>query len=185
MEKSPSLKNLAKALTCFQSNIQKVKKDSTNPFFKSKYASLSNILETIQGPLTECGLCFSQFPTDNHGLTTILIHSDSGEYLESTYFMKPVKDDPQGIGSSITYQRRYSLASVLGLNIDDDDDGNAASTSKKEVAKQLPELLPNTPQWAEAVKYLNGEGSIEKIKTKYVLTPKNEANLKSQVLEAV
>jgi hypothetical protein len=137
MEKSPTIKNLAKALNCFQSKMGKIKKDANNPFFKSKYASLGNILEAIQEPLSECGLCFSQFPSDTHGLTTILIHAETGEFIQSAYFMKPVKDDPQGIGSSITYQRRYALSSILGLNIDDDDDGNAASTApaKKTEAK--------------------------------------------------
>lgn len=128
MEKSNSLVNLAKALITFHVKVDKVKKDAKNPFFKSSYASLSNILEAINEPLIESGLTFSQFPTSENGLTTILMHGESGEYIQSTYDMKPVKDDPQGRGSVITYQRRYALASVLGLNIDDDDDGNAAST---------------------------------------------------------
>jgi hypothetical protein len=137
MEKSLSIAALAKSLACFQGKMGKVKKDANNPFFKSKYASLGNILEAIQEPLSDCGLCFSQFPSDNHGLTTILIHAESGEFLQSTYFMKPTKDDPQGVGSTITYQRRYSLAAVLGLNIDEDDDGNAGSQPSA-AAQQKP-----------------------------------------------
>jgi hypothetical protein len=131
MNKSESIKNLAKALVTFHTKVGKVGKDSTNPFFKSKYASLSNILEAINEPLIESGLTFCQLPSNENGLTTILMHSESGEFIESDYTMRPVKDDPQGKGSAITYQRRYALAAILGLNIDEDDDGNAASQNGK------------------------------------------------------
>lgn len=139
MNKSESLKNIAAALMNFHTKVSRVRKDSTNPFFKSKYASLSNILEVISQPLVDAGLSFSQFPAGDNGLTTILMHQ-SGEFLESTYEMKPSKDDPQGRGSAITYQRRYALAAVLGLNIDEDDDGNKASglNGYKKEAVQTP-----------------------------------------------
>ena len=114
MERSESIKSLAIALCKFQGSVAKVKKEATNPFFKSKYATLANIL----------------------GLTTILMH-ESGEFIMETYQMKPVKNDPQGIGSSITYQRRYAISAVLGLNIDDDDDGNGASGNKTTANKSL------------------------------------------------
>lgn len=137
MNKSDSIKNLAKALIVFHAKVGKVGKDSTNPFFKSKYASLSNILEAINEPLIESGLSFSQLPSGENGLTTILMHSESGEFIESDYTMKPVKDDPQGKGSAITYQRRYALAAILGLNIDEDDDGNAASQKTSQNGKAV------------------------------------------------
>src|SRR5438045_1613399 len=107
MQKSESIKNLAGALLAFQLKADKISKDARNPFFKSKYASLSHILESIQIPLAESGLAFSQFPTNENGLTTILMHAESGEFIMSEYSMRPSKDDPQGRGSSITYQRRY------------------------------------------------------------------------------
>ena len=127
MNKSESLKNIAKALLVFQSKVEAIKKTETNPFFKSKYADLSNIIESIREPLQEAGLAYSQFPTGENGLTTILMHAESGEYLESTYQMTPVKNDPQGQGSVITYQRRYALSAILGLSTENDDDGNEAS----------------------------------------------------------
>lgn len=126
MKKSESIKNIAKALMAFQTKAEKIYKDSTNPFYRSKYASLSNILEHIQIPLGECELSIAQFP-DESGLTTILMHT-SGEYLESTYLMPVSKiNDPQAVGSAITYARRYALGSILGLNIEEDDDANKAS----------------------------------------------------------
>ncbi len=127
MEKSQSIVNIAKALSQFQSKMGKVNKDATNPFFNSKYATLSNILEAIKMPLQESGLSFTQFPTGQNGLTTLLMHSESGEYMQTDYFMSPAKSDPQAQGSVISYMRRYALAAVLGLNIDEDDDANAAT----------------------------------------------------------
>jgi hypothetical protein len=124
---SPTTTEITKALIAFHNEIGKIKKDAQNPFFKSDYATLSNILDAIKDPLAANGLTFVQFPEGQNGLSTRLMH-ESGEWLEATYVMIPSKNDPQGLGSAITYQRRYSLGAVLGLNIDNDDDGNAAST---------------------------------------------------------
>jgi hypothetical protein len=142
MEKSTSIINLSKAMILFHVKVDKIKKDAKNPFFKSSYASLSNILDAINLPLNEAGLTFLQFPSGENGLTTILIHGESGEYMQDTYEMKPVKDDPQGRGSVITYQRRYALAAVLGLNIDDDDDANTATHGGK-----TPETAEDMRPW--------------------------------------
>jgi len=130
MNKSQSIKNIGKAIGLFQIKCDKIKKDSVNPFFSSKYASLNTILEAIQIPLQESGLAVSQFP-DGDSLTTILMHPESGEFMEASYNIHPAKVDPQGIGSAITYARRYALGAILGLNIDEDDDGNAATFGKK------------------------------------------------------
>lgn len=138
MEKSNEIKNLAKALLKFQGQMQAIKKDSSNPFFKSKYASLSTILDHIQKPLAETGLAFTQFPSGDNGLTTILLHAESGEYILESFNMKPSKSDPQGQGSAITYQRRYALGSILGLNIDEDDDANAASKPEAKAEEKKP-----------------------------------------------
>jgi len=126
MNQSPSIKELATALCEFQSAVETIRKTETNPFFKSKYASLSDILSVIRQPLTDNGLSFVQFPKGKYGLETMLMHT-SGEYLSESYEMTPTKNDPQGAGSVITYQRRYALGAILGLNIDIDDDGNKGS----------------------------------------------------------
>jgi len=128
MNKSDSIKEIAGALVNFHDSVGAVKKDSENPFFKSKYASLDNVLETIKEPLALHGLSFAQFP-DANGLTTILMHS-SGEWLEATYDVPLTKADPQGAGSAITYMRRYALGAILGLATETDDDANVASTAK-------------------------------------------------------
>lgn len=187
MQKSESIKQIATALITFHVKVNKIPKDSSNPFFKSKYASLSAILDAITDPLNESGLSFCQFPSGEHGLTTILMHT-SGEWISSEYSMRPSKDDPQGVGSAITYQRRYALAAILGLNIDEDDDGNAASkpTEKKAEVKQPQKewLNPNTKQWTSAIDYLNAGGAIESIEKKYRITTANREMLLSETIEA-
>jgi hypothetical protein len=127
IQKSESIINLSKGLALFHIKVGTIKKDAKNPFFKSTYASLSNILDQIADPLAESGLIFTQLPTGENELVSMLIHADTGEYIQSCYSMKPVKDDPQGRGSVITYQRRYALSAILGLNIDADDDANEAT----------------------------------------------------------
>ena len=126
MEKSESIKELSIALCKFQGAVETIRKTETNPFFKSKYASLADILTVIRQPLTDNGLSFVQFPKGKYGLETMLMH-ESGEWLSEWYEMVPTKNDPQGAGSVITYQRRYALGAILGLNIDVDDDGNKGS----------------------------------------------------------
>ena len=136
LQKSDNISGLAKALVTFQGEVENIKKDANNPFFKSKYASLANILDGIREPLSKHGLSFCQFPSGDGELTTILMHS-SGEYLCDTFKMSPVKNDPQALGSAITYARRYTLAAVLGLNVQEDDDGNAASGKENKVADKF------------------------------------------------
>jgi hypothetical protein len=170
MNKSESIKNIAGALVKFQSSVSKVAKESNNPFFKSKYASLANILDTIQKPLSESGLAISQFPDEN-ALTTIIIHADSGEWMKSSYVMPVAKqNDPQAMGSAITYARRYALGSILNLNIDDDDGG------EKAMGRQIPkkdELTPKHPSWAKAVEHLKTGGLMTDITSKFEVSPVN------------
>lgn len=142
MQTSESIKNIAKALLTFHAEMGVIAKSETNPFFKNKYAALPTILSEIKEPLQKAGLSFTQFPTGENEMTTILMHADSGEYILGSFKMTPSKNDPQGQGSVITYQRRYALGAVLGLNIDEDDDGNSASapTAKETKGKTVDDL---------------------------------------------
>jgi len=136
MEKSVEIKNIAIALCNFQGAVETIKKGEVNPFFKSKYASLADILNVIRQPLADNGLSFVQFPKGKYGLETMLLHI-SGDWLSESYEMVPTKNDPQGAGSVITYQRRYALGAILGLNIDEDDDGNKGSVKEEITIQQL------------------------------------------------
>lgn len=185
MEKSSSIKNIAGALITFHVKVEKIKKDSTNPFFKSKYASLSNILDAINDPLNEAGLTFTQFPDGEHSLTSLLLHAASGEYIQGTFTMKPVKDDPQGQGSAITYARRYALSAILGLNIEDDDDANTAThggkTPEQATDNNKPWLNEKSKEFEGAVEKMRvGKSSITALRNFFKISKAVEAKLIEQ-----
>lgn len=120
----------------FHKKVGKVIKDAKG--YNYRYATLSNILDVIQDPLNECGLAVTQLPQGDHELVTMLTHV-SGEFISNTSRMTPKQDDPQGRGSCITYQRRYSLGAILCINIDEDDDAAAACGIKN---PQKPQQQP-------------------------------------------
>jgi hypothetical protein len=133
MIKSETLKELNAALSKAQKAMKNARKTSENPYYKSKYADLGEVWDACREELTSNGLAVAQLPTVRDGkvvLTYILLH-ESGEYLGEELEMTPVKADPQGIGSAITYARRYSLAGLAGVATEDDD-GNAASRNSGE-----------------------------------------------------
>ena len=133
MEMSDTIAKLAVALCKAQKEIKGAVKDSKNPFFKSDYADLSSVWDAIRTPLTSNGLSVTQLTDvapDGVIIETVLLH-ESGEYISGKLFMKPVKNDPQGIGSAITYGRRYGLQAISGV-CPEDDDGNKASDNKGE-----------------------------------------------------
>lgn len=175
MNKSESTTNLFKALQGFQSLNLKVKKTSDNPYFKSKYADLSSILDVIVPELNKAGLAYTQMP-DGKGLTTILMHPESGEWIEASYEL-PVKEtlSPQAYGASMTYARRYVLCAMLGLNITDDDDANSATDPK------LPLLTVDSAAYKYAVKHLAEGGSLKDITAKYIITESVKTDLDQDV----
>lgn len=131
MDKSDTITELAKALAKAQAAIEPATKSSENPHFRSKYADLSSVWAACRKPLTDNGLSVVQMPVDaptpdSVALTTLLLHT-SGEYISSTVSAPLTKKDAQGIGSALTYLRRYALSAIIGVVADDDDDGNAAS----------------------------------------------------------
>jgi hypothetical protein len=190
MDKSNEIGNLAKALVEFHRKVPSVTKEATNPFFKSKYASLSNIIDTIKPTLTECGLTLMQFPFGEDGLHSILIHAESGEYI-GAYYEMPVakKDDPQALGSSITYARRYSLQAILMINVEEDDDGNKASGKVGPTQSKAPAPKPSLHQkhekWNDAVVFYakQGQPAMTTIKQSFLLSKVDEANLIADALK--
>jgi hypothetical protein len=138
MNKSESIGNLAKALANVQKKIKPAVKDSANPFFKSKYADLNSVWDSCRDLLAENGLSVAQVndvSSDGVIVETVLMH-ESNEWLSGSIFLPLTKHDPQGVGSAITYGRRYGLAAIVGIVADEDDDGNAASHQKQ--TKQQP-----------------------------------------------
>lgn len=141
METSATIKDIATALGKFQALEITITKDATNPHFRSKFASLDNIIESIREPLAAEGLSFAQFP-DGDGLTTVLMHT-SGEWMKATANLKLAKEDPQGQGSAYTYARRYALSAILGLATEEDDDAEATKAPQKPAAaRTAPKAAP-------------------------------------------
>lgn len=133
------------ALLAAQRAMGPVRKDASNPAFRSKYASLQSVFDTIEGPLWDNGLVLVQRFTPDNGeaiLVTELIHAESGERLSSAVrVVSKDPSDPQKVGSAITYYRRYSLLALLGLTPEEDDDGNAAA--KPAPPAKRPQPAPN------------------------------------------
>lgn len=143
MNKSESIIELNKALANFHKEVKQPMKDANNPFFKSKYVPLENVVEAIDDVAPKHGLTYSQFPvtTENGlvGISTVLLH-ESGEFIEfPPATTKPDKNTPQGVGSALTYMRRYSLSAVFGITSDQDDDGNEASGKSNKNKQTQPQ----------------------------------------------
>ena len=150
LKTSESVKAISGALVEFNKKVSVIPKLDTNPFFKSKYAGLPSILKAIKEPLEQSGLALSQYPTGDNELTTLVSHTESGEFIESTFKMSIGKTDPQGFGSAVTYAKRYAIAAILRLDIDDDDDANEAVGNK-------PASKPKNKAPADAIPYPSDE----------------------------
>lgn len=156
MQTSDSIKELATALSLAQGEIENATKNANNPHFRSKYADLAEIINTVRPVLAKHGLAVVQFPGMSDGnatVETILAHK-SGEWMRGTAESPLPKADPQGVGSATTYLRRYSLAAVCGIAQEDDDgegavsrNGNGRSAKAQtppEAAKALREFGKHT-----------------------------------------
>jgi hypothetical protein len=138
MKMSETISMLATALSKAQGEIDDATKKGMNPAFRSKYADLAAVRGVIREPLAVNDLSIVQFPRTVQGgveVETMIVHK-SGEFMSETLFMPVNKYDAHGIGSGITYARRYGLMSLLCLAADDDD-GNAA-VEKAPAKEQAP-----------------------------------------------
>lgn len=140
-----SKENLYKAFVAAQKEISNPKKDTKA--YNYKYAQLDQIINQVRPILAKHGLAVMQENTNDesgrYGVTTILLH-ESGESMQSSFFGTAVKQDPQSIGSLLTYFRRYGLMSLLGL-AGEDDDGQAAMPNKQSTGPMKNER-PTQPQ---------------------------------------
>ena len=171
------MKNLAKALLEAQKEMGNAKKDSTNPFFKSKYADLNSVREACLPALNNHGITVLQPITHIDGknfVKTILLH-ESGESMESlTEIVYSKQNDAQAQGSGITYARRYGMQSFLNVGADDDD-GNIASQPKP-VTK--PFLERGTIDFTNVTNaLLQGKATIDQVKAKFQLLEQMETEL--------
>ena len=130
------------ALSKAQAQMEGAKKGTDNPFFKSKYADLYTVIETARKPLADNGLCITQTIDITAKLGPVVIttlgHS-SGQWIRGTCPVINTKGDAQGMGSAITYARRYSHAAICGLAQMDDDGDEAVKEppAPKRMSKRL------------------------------------------------
>lgn len=139
MLKSESIAALAAALAKAQAEIENAHKSSVNPHFKSRYADLAEVINTVRPVFSAHGLSITQMPSFDGGIAhveTLLMHS-SGEWISSTASAPVSKQDAQGVGSAITYLRRYSLAAVAGVAQEDDDANSAVGKPVKQAEKPV------------------------------------------------
>lgn len=146
MKKSESIVEIAKALASFRSEVKQPMKDADNPFFKSRYVPLPNVVEAIDETAPKHGLSFVQWLLNDEngqiGVATMILHN-SGEYFEfDPVFMRAEKQTPQGAGSLATYLKRYSLAAAFGITSDEDDDGNQATGNGNNNQRKQHNQLP-------------------------------------------
>jgi hypothetical protein len=163
MKQSDTIDKLIPAFIAFQSDMPSVPKDGNNPHFKSKYATLGAITEATRPHLAKHGLGFTQWMSNRDGMQLIVtrIMHTSGQWMEDDgYILNPTKNDPQGMGSAVTYARRYTLGASLGIITEDDDDGNKASEPVKKLTP-VPKAEPKTleePDWFTEQGELNEKG---------------------------
>lgn len=159
MERSQSIATLAAALVAAQAELENATKNATNPHFKNRYADLAAIIEAVKPVLASHGIAVIQLPAFEEGVVsveTILLHK-SGEWMSGIAGAPAQKMDPQGVGSAITYLRRYSLAAACNI-AQEDDDGAAASrpTTRKQEPKPQQNEGATDEQLAQLFK-LEGE----------------------------
>jgi hypothetical protein len=126
------------ALAKAQASIQGAQKGNLNPHFKSKYADLASVWDACREALTSNGLSILQLTeSDDPALVSVrtILGHESGQWVSSSLTMRPTKPDPQGIGSALTYARRYALAAMVGV-APEDDDGNAASRPTETITQE-------------------------------------------------
>lgn len=155
-------KTLTERLLDFQRQIQVIKKDAKNPHFKNTYATLAHVLSEIKPILNDVGLLITQ-PIDERGIGTVI--SDGKESI-SSFIPMPQGLQPQPLGSCISYFRRYTVCSLLSLEIDDDD-ANSATNTKPLATKE------------NILKAKNGNFTLQQIKQHYTVTKEMEAYYES------
>jgi len=157
---SDEINEIALALSICQGKFEHALKDTANPFFKSKYATLAGVIAVAKPYLAEQGLAVTQHPRQEGGtvyVETMLVHK-SGQWMRSECSAPIAKMDAQGVGSAITYLRRYAFSAILGIAQEDDDGNQASKSAPTQKKPPLPHerferlLAQKTPQLIERAK---------------------------------
>lgn len=146
-----NMKELYKALLAAQKDMEPLKRDANNPFTKSKYATLAAVQGACFPSLNKHGIVVVQRAESGEAghvvVVTCLVHSESGEMLESSLCVPMAKNDAQGMGSAITYGRRYQLMAMCGLAPEDDDGSAASARSNQRNSRPQRTVSPDDPTY--------------------------------------
>jgi hypothetical protein len=158
---SDAVNEIAASLAKAQSQIEHALKDSKNPHFKSSFASLASVINATRDGLTANGISVAQQTVPRDGqlfVVTTLFHS-SGQWIRSFTPVIFTKQDAQGMGSGMTYARRYALAAMVGIS-QEDDDGNEASKPRQTASQ--PREIARITGTKQAGEYRIDFGTTEK-----------------------
>lgn len=173
VDQSPSIAALAAALAKAQGAIRNAKKDSANPFFKSTYADLASAWDAAREPLAANGLAVAQRVTNSANgviITTQLLHA-SGEWISDRCEWPVAQKTPQGMGSAITYGRRYAFMALVGIAAEEDD-GNAASNGRSQSTQAPARQMETAPDPSAIEQALHAIAAAESTKALADLVPK-------------
>ena len=181
---------LAEALCNAQAVMAGARKDKENPFFKSKYADLTSVIDALRDPFADNGLSFTQtveiLDNGRMALRTRLMHV-SGEHLDSVMLL-PQTEKPHELGSGLTYFRRYALQSIAGLPCEDDDGNGATITDRARELKEKQEErrakveIISEQDWINLDNFLNGHDDLRD-KLKQVCMVSDLRNITEQQLK--
>lgn len=156
---SEDISEIVKALINVQRQLQPATKDANTPFTKSKYATLNSVMDSCRDALLSNGIWLCQYPVPAEpgylGLVTKLTHAESGQWQSSLAVVPLPKADPQGVGISMTYMRRYALSAMLGIVTEEDTDGEFASDKSNRPQRQ--KNAANAPQRGKTTQDESGE----------------------------
>lgn len=175
------MNELAKALVKAQSAMSHAAKDSKNPHFKSAYSSLASVIDAVRPALSSNGLAFVQRMHDSQGgvaVETVLIHESGEQYGCGVLFIPASKQDAQGFGSALSYAKRYSLQSALGIASADDDGEAAVKSPPKQV---IPVLI----DMDYAVDEMAAQTDLEALKACFAKWYKSAPDSQKEVLKAM
>jgi hypothetical protein len=158
--------NINEKLFNLQQEIGTISKDASNPFYKSKYFDINSLIKQLQPLLKKNKLLLLQPIEEDIVVSKILCIEGGGGIVSGLKL--PSITDPQKLGSCITYYRRYTLASLLGLQAIDDD-ANAASGNINPTIEK-PWLNKDTLQFTKAIDFLSQGGNIKDIEAKYKIS---------------
>lgn len=162
-------------LFALQQEIGAISKDANNPFYKSKYFDINSLLKQLQPLLKKHKLLLIQPIEEDMVYSKILCIEGTGGVISGLKL--PELNDPQKLGSAITYYRRYTLQSLLALQAEDDDGNVASGKTSSAIPNDRKWLNQNTPEYTKAIEYLQGGGTMDSIKAKYKVSKKVQDEL--------